>query len=46
MPEIDSMKIVMLGDSGSGKTSLMLRFTDNMFVKDTNCTVGVDIKIK
>ena len=36
----------MLGASGSGKTSLMLRFTDNIFVKDTTCTVGLDIKMK
>ena len=40
------MKIIMLGESGSGKTSLMLRFSDNVFEKDNNCTIGVDIKIK
>lgn len=40
------MKIIMLGESDAGKTSLMLRFTDNVYVKDSTCTVGIDIKLK
>ena len=40
------MKIIMLGESGSGKTSLILRFSDNAFQKDNMCTIGVDIKVK
>mmetsp|Transcript_31777 Transcript_31777/g.48778 ORF Transcript_31777/g.48778 Transcript_31777/m.48778 type:complete len:110 (+) Transcript_31777:109-438(+) len=39
-------KIIIIGDSGIGKTSLLLRFSDNIFSSDTACTVGIDIKTK
>ena len=32
----------MLGNSGTGKTSLLLRFADNIFNEHQNCTVAVD----
>ena len=45
--EIDGLyKIVMIGDSGTGKTSILLRFTDNIFNLNQITTIGVDFKIK
>ena len=39
-------KMVMIGDSGAGKTSLLLRFTEGVFSPDYRITIGVDFKIK
>ena len=39
-------KIVMIGDSGSGKTSLLLRFAEGSFREDYSITIGLDFKIK
>lgn len=39
-------KLLLVGDSGVGKTSLLLRFTQNEFSPDTRNTVGVDLKVK
>ena len=39
-------KIVMVGDSGAGKTSLLLRFSDKVFNSDYRITIGVDFKTK
>jgi small GTP-binding protein len=38
------VKILMLGDSGVGKSSLTLRFTEDLFNANTVGTVGVDYK--
>jgi Ras-related protein Rab-1A len=39
-------KIVLIGDSGAGKTSALLRFSDDVFTQHPMTTVGVDFKMK
>jgi Ras-related protein Rab-1A len=39
-------KILLIGDSGTGKSSLMVRFTDNAYFATYISTIGVDFKIK
>lgn len=38
-------KIALIGDSGIGKSSILIRFTENNFKDDTSSTIGVDFKI-
>ncbi|XP_055937314.1 ras-related protein Rab-1B-like isoform X2 [Argiope bruennichi] len=35
------VKIIMLGNSGVGKTSLLLRFNQGVFIEGQDCTLGV-----
>ena len=39
-------KIVVIGTSGTGKTSLLLRFAENKYNEDHLVTIGVDFKTK
>ncbi|XP_055549004.1 ras-related protein Rab-35-like [Wyeomyia smithii] len=39
-------KLLILGDSGVGKSSLLVRFADNEFSPSFLTTVGVDLKIR
>jgi len=39
-------KIVLIGESNTGKTSMLLRFADDVFSENYLCTIGVDFKIK
>ena len=38
---LDMIKLIIVGDSGVGKTCLMLRFIKDEFVTSTRATVGI-----
>lgn len=40
------IKLLTLGDSGGGKSSLLLRYTDNTFSDEFVTTIGMDFKFK
>jgi len=39
-------KILLLGDSGTGKSSVILRYTEDTFNSSLVSSIGVDFKIK
>ena len=39
-------KLLIIGESGVGKTCLLLRFTDDSFTANHLTTIGIDFKIK
>ena len=40
------MKVLLIGDSGVGKTNIILRFCENNFVPTHLTTIGIDFKVK
>lgn len=41
-----NFKIIIVGDSGVGKSNIGTRYIDNKFISDTRATVGVEFFIK
>lgn len=39
-------KLLLIGDSGVGKTCIIFRFADNTFNSSFISTIGIDFKIK
>jgi len=39
-------KVLIIGDSGVGKSSILLRFTDDVFQSGIGPTVGVDFRVR
>jgi len=39
-------KLLLIGDSDVGKSSILLRFAEDKYDEDQPCTIGVDFKIK
>ncbi len=40
------IKVLVIGDSGVGKTNMLLRFAENNFMTSHLSTIGIDFKIK
>ena len=40
------LKMIIIGNTGVGKTSIVKRFVDNMFDKNQETTVGVEFGSK
>ena len=42
----DIYKLLLIGDSGVGKSCLLMRFSDNNFVTSYASTIGVDFRLR
>jgi len=40
--DILTVKIILIGDSGVGKSATLVRYTDDIFIPEGNVTVGLD----
>lgn len=43
---LPKIRAAIVGDSGVGKTSILLRYTDNQFIAEIGSTVGIDWRSK
>jgi len=43
---LTTLKILIIGESGVGKSSLLLRFANDTFDPEISATIGVDFKVK
>ncbi|XP_030077375.1 ras-related protein Rab-18A [Microcaecilia unicolor] len=43
---LTTLKLLLIGESGVGKSSILLRFTDDHFDPQLASTIGVDFKVK
>lgn len=43
---LTTLKILIIGESGVGKSSLLLRFCEDTFDPEQSATIGVDFKVK
>jgi Ras-related protein Rab-18 len=41
-----ALKVLLIGDAGVGKSSILMRFTDDTFDDHLQSTIGVDFKVK
>ena len=39
-------KLIVIGDSGVGKTNIIIKFTEEYFKENYVATIGVDFKVK
>eukprot|EP00816_Leptocylindrus_hargravesii_P005155 CAMPEP_0196812076 /NCGR_PEP_ID=MMETSP1362-20130617/20219_1 /TAXON_ID=163516 /ORGANISM="Leptocylindrus danicus, Strain CCMP1856" /LENGTH=217 /DNA_ID=CAMNT_0042187493 /DNA_START=71 /DNA_END=724 /DNA_ORIENTATION=- len=46
LPYDHLFKLLLIGDAGVGKSSMLLRFTDDSFDDHIQSTIGVDFKVK
>lgn len=46
MSETTSFKILLIGDSGVGKTAILCQYCDQIFSEDTSSTIGVDYRTR
>lgn len=44
--ELPTLKLLLLGASGVGKSALVCRYTDDTFAEDADATIGVDYRTK
>jgi Ras-related protein Rab-1A len=39
-------QVMLVGDSGTGKSCLLMKYADNVFSEAANITVGIDFRVK